>query len=124
MGTKFRVDFLPTSVNKMYSYNHHSKTMYLTEEARHFKMAIKIACPKVEFVSKQPKIRIEIWYHSPAWICKNGKFKKRDIQNMDKMVFDAISERLGVDDSHVFYHTGEKVIDTEEYTEIEIGEII
>lgn len=121
---KFRVGFLPTSVNKMYSYNHYNKTMYLTKEAQHYKMAIKIACPKIEFKSEQPKIRIEIWYHSPTWICKNGRFRKRDIQNMDKILIDAISERLGVDDSHVWYHNGEKVIDIEEYTEIQIGEMI
>lgn len=120
---KFKVSFLPTSVNRMYSYNHHTKTMYLTEEARHFKMAIKLACPKIQFISDKPKIRIEIWYHSPTWICKNGKFRKRDIQNMDKILIDAISERLGVDDSHIWFHSGEKVISEKEFTEIWIREI-
>jgi Holliday junction resolvase RusA-like endonuclease len=124
METRFRVNFTPTSVNKMYAINYHTKTMYLTEEARHYKMAIKIACPKVEFSSPQPRITVGLWYHSPKWICKNGKFKKKDIQNCDKLIFDAISERLGIDDSHVFKYSGEKVVDLEEYTEIEIGEII
>lgn len=123
MPTKFRVSFLPISVNRIYSYNHYNKTMYLTEEARHFKMALKIACPKIEFKSEQPKLRVEVWYHSPTWICKNGKFRKRDSANMDKLVHDAITERLGRDDSHIWMHSGEKVVDIDEFTEIVISEI-
>ena len=121
---KFKVLFLPVSVNRMYAINHYNRSVYLTKEAQHFKMAIKLACPPVKFDSAQPKIRIEMWYHSPAWVCKNGKFKKRDIQNMDKMLIDAISEKLGVDDSHVWHTEGTKVLSTEEYTEISIGEMI
>jgi Holliday junction resolvase RusA-like endonuclease len=42
---------------------------------------------------------------------------------MDKLVHDAISERLGIDDSHIWIHKGEKVVDVEEFTEIVITEI-
>ena len=124
MTYKFRVPIIPPSSNKMYSINHYNRSVYLTPEARHFKMCVKLACPTMKFSSEKPRLSIEIAYYSPKWICKNGRYRKKDIQNCDKLIFDAISERLGVDDSHIFKYSGEKIVDIDEFTEIVINEIL
>ena len=120
---KFRVPYLPVSVNKMYSYNFGTRTKYLSKEASHFKSALKIACPPMKFEVAQPKLDIFIAYHSPKFLCKNGRYRKMDGPNMDKLIIDAICERIGYDDSLIFIWSGIKVIDQDEFTEVVVKEI-
>jgi hypothetical protein len=123
MEYRFSVPFLPTSVNKMYAYNFHTKTKYLTKDASHFKTAIKISCPAMKFESDPPILDVHIEYHSPKWRCKNGNFRKADGMNLDKLIYDAISERIGYDDSLVFYWSGQKVLSDREYTVVCVKEV-
>jgi Holliday junction resolvase RusA-like endonuclease len=95
----------------------------MSEEVRHFKMALKLACPVMKFSCPEPRLSIEIAYYSPKWICKNSKIRKADGMNLDKAVYDAISEKIGIDDSHFFKWAGIKVLSQEEYTEIQVTEI-
>jgi len=121
---KFRVPLLPISVNSMYKYNFGNKTKYLSEEARHFKFALKLACPPMSFSTPNPRLFVMIEYHSPTWICKNGNVRKKDGMNMDKLVFDSVAEKIGIDDSRIFKWSGIKVLSEEEFTEITVEEII
>ena len=123
MKYNFTVPFLPTSINKMYSYNYRTKQKYLVEEARHFKTAIKLACPPMSFSTKNPFLDIYAEYHSPKWICKNGNVRKADGANLDKMLHDSIVEKLGLDDCMVFSWSGLKVLSLEEFTNITVEEI-
>jgi len=43
------------------------------------------------------------------WFFKNGNKKKSDIQNLIKVLIDAVSERLGFDDSQVWSMTANKI---------------
>jgi len=36
------------------------------------------------------------------WWCKNGNIKRKDIQNLDKLLIDAMFEKFGADDCQVF----------------------
>ena len=49
------------------------------------------------------------------WFYKNGNQKKSDIHNLIKVVVDALSERLGFDDSQVWSFVANKIQSTENY---------
>jgi len=124
MTYKFKVPNIPPSSNKMYSINHYNRLVYLTPEARHFKTCVKLACPTMKFSCEKPRLSIEIAYYSPKWLCKNGNIRKIDGQNCDKAIYDAIAESIGIDDSFFWKWQGIKVLSQEEYTEIEVSEIL
>ena len=48
-------------------------------------------------VNPDDKLRLTVQYNH-QWYFKNGSIKKKDIQNLDKLMIDAIAERLGCDD--------------------------
>jgi Holliday junction resolvase RusA-like endonuclease len=123
MEYTFKVPFLPPSINALYGYNYARRQRYLTEQGRHYKNALKIACPPMKFSGEHPFIDIFVEYHSPKWICKNKKVRKADGMNLDKCIYDAISERIGVDDAFFFIWGGKKIISDQEFTKITIKEI-
>lgn len=42
------------------------------------------------------------------WYFKNGAFKKLDLQNLEKILIDAIAEKYGFDDCRVWWKSAEK----------------
>jgi len=78
----------------------------------------------MKFSCEKPRLSIEIAYYSPKWLCKNGNIRKIDGQNCDKAIYDAIAESIGIDDSFFWKWQGIKVLSQEEYTEIEVSEIL
>lgn len=48
-------------------------------------------------------IRVDRCYYYP-WFCKNGNWKKIDTSNLDKLLFDTISQKIGIDDR--FFKSG------------------
>jgi len=76
-------------------------------EVRMFKTNSKVYIP-VYKVGKNDKVFIKIKAHN-NWYYKNGKLKRADVQNLTKVIIDAISEKLGFDDSQVFRATTDKV---------------
>ena len=53
--------------------------------------------------------------------CKNGNLKKQDIQNLDKLIIDAVFEKLGCDDSRVIEMLIYKIQSTTDvYTSVEV----
>ena len=45
------------------------------------------------------------------WYTKEGSVRKRDIQNLDKIIIDACCERLGIGDERVWERTIRKLSD-------------
>jgi Holliday junction resolvase RusA-like endonuclease len=117
----FTITGIPPSYNRSLNINYNFKEVYLSKEAHSFKTRIKATMPPYE-LSDNSIIRLEIEYHSD-FKYKNGKNKKIDLQNMDKLLIDAIFEKLGVDDSAVWELQQRKVQDKEDFTKIELREI-
>lgn len=42
-------------------------------------------------------VRIDRCYYYP-WFYKNGNWRKADVANMDKLLFDTVAKKIGVDD--------------------------
>jgi len=60
-----------------------------------------------------PYFILLVCYHN-EWYYKNGKPKKQDLGNLDKLLIDAIMEHIGWDDSRVWIFQHWKVQDCKE----------
>ena len=92
-----RIEGLPPSYNKHFQIAWGLREMWLSPEAHAFKNRVKINMPPAEF-DPNKLLAIEITY-SYNFYYKNKKLRKFDTANCDKLLLDAISERLGIDDS-------------------------
>jgi len=114
----FRVEGLPPSYNRHFKINYSFREVYLSPEAHQFKNRIKITMPHNGF----PKVclfKMSLEYHG-NFFYKNGKHKKIDMQNMDKLLIDAVFEGLGRDDSHLWELHQKKTQNTIPFTLIKI----
>lgn len=114
-------DGLPVSYNKHIQIIWHMKEVCLTPEAHLFKNRVKMSMPPSNFKATD-KLGIEIEYHSNFQYA-NGKNKKIDIQNLDKLLIDAIFEQLGIDDSAIWKMTGIKVQAEKDRTMVRIDRL-
>ena len=121
MQTKFKIPILPQSVNSLYKVNYRTRQVYLSDEGRQFKTTAKLYIPQIKLKKKLPIIDIKIKYFG-KWHCKNGSVRRADGPNLDKVLFDAISEALGFDDCLIFYWAGQKIESDTDYTEVVIKE--
>lgn len=121
MICEFRVNGLPTSYNRAFNIIWGLKECHLSPEAHNYKNRVKMSIPPTEPIDGQ--LRIDIAYHYDFYY-KNGKLKKIDTANCDKLLIDAICERLGCDDSVIKerqvkdFHN-----DKEEYVVVRIDKI-
>ena len=111
----FEMEGIPPSYNRSVSINHNMKQVYLSDEARNYKKIVKLLCPHMD-IPEGSKLSLSILVHSNKWFYKNGKVRKIDLQNMDKLLIDAVCEKLGVDDSHIWEFRSKKVISNENKT--------
>jgi Holliday junction resolvase RusA-like endonuclease len=104
----FTVPFVPPSVNCLYGVTSRGGRIrtFLKSDAARFKEKAKLfMIPKK--VLPATKIHLELIIKT-NWYYKNGSVKKIDIQNMEKILLDAISEKYGFDDSMIWSKTCEK----------------
>ena len=74
-------------------------------------------------VNPDDRFEVEIIVHTD-WYYKNGKLRRLDIHNMDKLLVDAVFYRLGIDDSHVWKLTSSKYQDcNNSFTQVNIARI-
>lgn len=122
MQISFRVEGLPLSYNRHFQIIWAFKECHLSPEARHYKAKVKALLPPVTF-KDNTRYKIKIDYHG-NWYCKNGNPKRVDIQNMSKLLLDAIFEQLDKDDSFVWSMIEQyKIHDNQEYTFVTIEDI-
>lgn len=110
-GVVFEVPLLPVSINKLYGIHviNGRPRVFLGHEGRRFKEQAKMFMPaKKGWPNQQSMLSLKAELHGP-WFYKNGKIKKADIMNLDKVLCDAISEKYGFDDSWIWKRTIEKV---------------
>lgn len=116
----FKVPFLPPSENKMY-WSDYNRKRHLTEDAKEFKSKFKLFMPAMDIPENVLlSIKVELY---GSWFTKKDKVRKRDGQNMMKALYDAISEKIGVDDSYLFMWGGVKIDSEDEHMIIELNEI-
>ena len=114
----FKVPMLPQSINSLYKINYAHRVMYMSDEGRMFKETVKKYMPPSSF-PPDIKYSIKMFFHG-NWKYKNGKNKRADIQNLIKLLIDAVFEKLGVDDSYVYYLSAGKTQDTKTFTRVVI----
>jgi len=95
------------SYNASFKIAYALKQVYLSREAKEFKKKVMIYCPPCK-VDDTDLVVLELDFIS-SWICNNGKLRKRDCQNMDKLLVDALFTKLGIDDSHLQKLTVQKI---------------
>jgi len=100
MTYTFTIPDLPTSCNRLYLINYGHRVVYLSPAGHMYKNKVKLHMPPMEF---PPNAFFEVslrFYGN--WFFKNGKVKRADVQNLIKILIDALFERIGVDDSRIF----------------------
>lgn len=75
-------------------------------------------------------LKLTLEYQSPSWICKNGKLRRKDSHNLDKLSIDLMFTKWGWDDSRVVelvslkrYGPREQVVVTLERVEVQLTEV-
>ena len=100
MTYTFTIPDLPQSVNSLYKINYGHRVVYLSPQGRMYKNKVKLHMPPMEF---PPNAFFEVTLRFfGEWFFKNGKVKRIDVQNLIKILLDALFERIGVDDSRIF----------------------
>ena len=119
----FRVEGIPPSYNQAFKINYNFREVYLSAHAKQFKNKIKMQIPPISgATSLVYAVDIKYVYN---WYYKNGRLKKKDTQNCDKLLYDAISEQLGIDDSRFKKRKTTDVHSKEEcYTEVSIEQSV
>ncbi len=121
MKHEFTIPLLPPSMNAIYGYNPMTKRRYLNSKGRTFKAQCKLFVPPIELEAQTPvKIQFSLYGN---WFYKNGNIKKHDGQNLSKILYDAIFEKVGVDDCCLWKWSGEKIQSDESKTVVKFETI-
>lgn len=101
----FELPSLPGSVNEIYELNRPDSGLPRRRlKAEWAIWATKMMPHILRFEIQQDSIvRVDRCYYYP-WFYKNGKWRKADVANMDKLLFDTIAKKIGVDD--LFFKCG------------------
>lgn len=96
----FTLPLCPPSVNSLYSINYKAANpadrVSLKPECRRWKSDAKMYIPRFK-IAEDSVLRVDRVYYY-AWFTKSKTWAKRDAFNMDKLLFDMIAEKIGVDD--------------------------
>lgn len=96
--TKFTIPAVPPSYNQNFQINYHMRQVYLSKEAREFKKLVYLYTPAIPAGIKYTLL-ISIY---DDWYFKNGNMRKKDVQNLDKLLIDEVFRKIGQDDFMVW----------------------
>lgn len=119
---RFRIPSLPASMNAIYQVIFHLRRIEMKPEVRAWKTQAKQFVP----AWKLPKdietgfLKLKLAFHGD-WFFKNGKPRKIDLPNLQKVTVDVIAEKLGFDDCMIWAFEMEKVQDAREYVDCELS---
>ena len=118
----FTIPFLPVSCNSIYGISSKGRgvRVFLRSEARAFKEKAKMFMPP-RTISQGSFLGLEVNVHA-EWFFKNGNVRKLDIQNLEKILIDAIAEKYDVMDQMV-WHKSCKKQDGNESVQVTIFEV-
>lgn len=115
---KITIPAIPPSYNKHLKIVFNLRYIELTREAKDFKNTVKRYMTPWE-VSTNSMFDIDISIHN-SWFFKNNKLQKKDVQNLDKLLCDAIFEKLGIGDEQIRDLHTHKVRDKKTFTQVTI----
>ena len=95
----FSLPSLPPSMNSLYQIIYSQRRIEMKPEVRLWKSRAKGFIP-VWPIAEGEELDLEFRMEG-NWLYKNGKPKRMDVQNLLKVVIDALCEKWGVDDSRV-----------------------
>ena len=96
---RFVLPMLPVSVNSLYNVIFSQRRVELKPECRTWKTKAKQYIPAFK-VEDESLIAIHATFAYP-WRHKNQRLRKFDSPNLLKLLIDAVSEKIGVDDSRL-----------------------
>jgi len=115
---EFVIPNLPPSVNSLYNIIHAQRRIYLKPEARKWKTDAKLFMPVLACEGWETA-SIALYLHG-NWYFKNGNRRKIDLQNLEKLIIDAVSEKAGICDSVFFSKHSRKIQDEKEEVRVKI----
>lgn len=121
----FTFNSLPGSMNQLFEYNRHDSGLpvrRLRAEWAMWKSNAKVYVPLCIW-ARDCLFKVEMEFESPSWVCKNGNLRRRDLDNLEKLILDTIFEKLGRDDSRVAMKVSRKVMGTEDRVHVTLSKI-
>jgi len=116
---RFQIPSLPSSINQIYAINFGQRHIFLRPEVKRWKTDMKVYIPKWK-PSDTGYIRVDIDIYS-NWFYKNGKVKRADLQNLEKVLIDTICEKIGIDDKFIFYKNSKKIQADEDRIDVQMS---
>lgn len=118
---QFVLPSLPMSINALYQIIYSQRKVELKPECRSWKTKAKQYVPVFK-VSEGSTLQLDVVFSFP-WYHKNGKLRKFDSQNLLKLLIDAVSEKVGIDDSRIKAGSWSSADSTTERVEVTLTEI-
>ena len=107
---EFTIPAIAPGYNRAMQINFRTKQIYLSQEARRFKDKVKVYMPSHKLKLKDSDRLIMHNKYYQAWYNKtNPDIKKQDIQNINRLLIDAVFKGLGLDDRNLFCVIDEKI---------------
>jgi hypothetical protein len=108
----FELPSLPGSLNSLYEFNRPGSGLpvrRLRAEWALWKSQFKVYVPRCDWAQGK-FLRVELDFRSPNWRYKNGKLRRKDIENLEKLAIDTIFEKLGCDDCYIIEKVSKKSV--------------
>lgn len=98
----FTLPSLPGSLNELYEFNRYDSGLPVKRLKAKWAMWVSMMFPYVPAfsIAKDSVLRIDRCYYLP-WFAGNGKWRRIDVVNMDALLFNLISRKVGIDDLYV-----------------------
>lgn len=122
----FTLPTCPPSVNSIWIINYReadpSRRVRIRDHCRDWKTYGKAYIPAFT-ISDSSIVRVDRTFYY-GWFAKNGNWRKRDTGNMDKLLFDMISEKTGIDDRRFKLGMMDSVNSPTERTVVTLTEVL
>ena len=96
----FVLPSFPISFNQLYSINHQQRKVGLSDNALLWKTRHAPFVKPCRWPDDWLLV-LTLEYESPNWYYKNGKLRRLDVQNLEKLVIDTMFTKWGWDDSRL-----------------------
>lgn len=98
----FTLPSLPGSLNDLYELNRHDSGLPRKRLRAEWSLWVTRMMPIVPVFAVQPNsvLRIDRCYYLP-WFYGNGRWRKIDVVNMDALLFNLVTRKIGIDDLYV-----------------------
>lgn len=105
MGTNtisFVLPSLPASLNVLYELNRPDSGLPRKRLKAEWSLWVSKMMPYIPAFKVQPDsiLQVDRCYYLP-WFYGNGKWRKVDVVNMDALLFNLVSRKVGIDDLYV-----------------------